>query len=89
MSFELHPPINADKGTAMLELAHDLDAVCYLGDDVGDLQAFAALDVLADKGATTARVAVDSGEAPGELLERADLVVDGPAGALDFLRRLL
>jgi trehalose 6-phosphate phosphatase len=89
MSFELHPPIKADKGTAMLELAEDLEAVCYLGDDLGDLQAFAALDVLGTRGAATARIAVDSGEAPAELLERADVVVDGPPGAVAFLRRLL
>ena len=89
MSVELHPPIDIDKGTAIRDLTSDLDAACYLGDDVGDLQAFVALDELAGRGATTVRVAVNSGEAPGALVERADVVVDGPAGALTFLRRLL
>ncbi|MGH9242777.1 MAG: trehalose-phosphatase [Acidimicrobiales bacterium] len=89
MSFELHPPINADKGTAVHELADGLDAVCYLGDDVGDVQAFTALDELRDKGVSTLRVAVTSEEAPAELLGQADVVVDGPQGALTFLRQLV
>jgi trehalose 6-phosphate phosphatase len=89
MSIELHPPIKIDKGTAVRELAAGLDAVCYMGDDVGDLDAFGALDELAGRMATTVRVAVCSGEAPSALVERADIVVDGPPGAHEFLRRLL
>lgn len=89
MSVELHPPIAIDKGTAIRELAVDLDAVCYLGDDVGDLRAFAALDEMAERGVRCVRVAVRSGEAPSALVDRADLVVEGPAGALGFLRHLL
>jgi trehalose 6-phosphate phosphatase len=89
MSVELHPPIDVNKGTAIRELAVGLAAMCYLGDDVGDLDAFAALDEQAARGATSVRVAVRSGEAPSILVDRADVVVDGPPGALDFLRRLL
>ena len=89
MSVELHPPIDVDKGTAVRQLAAGLEAVCYLGDDVGDLDAFAALDELAGRGVRTVRVAVHSGEAPGALVDRADVVVDGPKGAVEFLRRLL
>jgi hypothetical protein len=33
-------------------------------------------------------VAVRSAEAPPALLAEADLVVEGPAGVLDFLQRL-
>jgi trehalose 6-phosphate phosphatase len=89
MSVELHPPIDVNKGTAIRELSEGLSAMCYLGDDLGDLDAFAALDELAQNGATAVRVAVRSGEAPSILVDRADVVVDSPAGALDFLRRLL
>ncbi|CAN5217214.1 trehalose-phosphatase [soil metagenome] len=87
-SVELHPPISSDKGTTVHDLAEGLSAVCFLGDDHGDLAAFDALDDLARDGVTTVRVAVESDEAPPELVERADAVVDGPAGALDLLRRL-
>ena len=89
MSVELHPPIDADKGTALRPVAADLDAVCFLGDDLGDLAAFDALDELATAGVTTLRVAVASGEAVEELVSRADLVLDGPADAVALLRRLL
>ncbi len=89
MSIELHPPIRADKGTALLELAKGLDAVCFLGDDAGDLPAFDALDELAERGVTVVRVAVTSEEAPQDLLARADLTVEGPAGAAELLRGLL
>jgi trehalose 6-phosphate phosphatase len=88
MSIELHPPVPADKGTALLELAKDSRAVCFIGDDLGDLSAFDALDQLDANGVAVARIGVRSAEAPPELLARADLVVDGPPGTLELLRLL-
>jgi trehalose 6-phosphate phosphatase len=89
MSFELHPPIDVDKGTAVRNLARGIDALCYIGDDVGDLAAFDALDELSGDGVSVLRVAVRSNESNAELLERADLVVDGPEGVRDLLERLV
>lgn len=89
MSVELHPPIDADKGTAVEELAGKLAAVCFVGDDVGDLPAFDALDRLEEKGLHVVRVAVLSPEAPTALVERADVRVDGPAGTVALLESLL
>jgi len=89
MSVELHPPISADKGTAVRDVADGLAAVCFLGDDLGDLPAFAELQTLASEGVATVRIAVRSDEAPDELLDAADLVVDGPEGARDLLQALL
>ena len=89
MSFELHPPIPTDKGTAVRDLTDGLAAVCFLGDDVGDLPAFAELERLAEAGVATVRVAVRSDEAPEALLDSADVVVDGPEGARDLLQQLL
>lgn len=89
MSFELRPPLERDKGTVLAEAAGGRRQVCFLGDDRGDLTAFDALDRMAGAGATVLRVGVDSAEAPAELLERADVVVDGPEGALRLLRGLL
>jgi len=88
MSVELHPPIDVDKGTALLELTGGLGAVCFIGDDAGDLSAFDALDDLALEGVATLRVAVGRDEAPAELLERADLMLDDPADVLTLLREL-
>ena len=88
MSVELHPPLAIDKGTTVRALAAGLGAACFVGDDVGDLPAFAALAELRSNGVATAAVAVRSADAPTEVLDAADVVVDGPAGAVDVLRRL-
>ena len=88
MSVELHPPIDADKGTATEAIVGRAGAVCFVGDDVGDLPAYDALDRLAERGVHTLRVAVGSAEVSSELLRRADLVVDGPPAVLDLLERL-
>ena len=89
MSFELRPPLERDKGTVLAEAAAGRRQVCFLGDDRGDLTAFDTLDRMAAEGATVLRVGIDSPEAPDELLERADIVVEGPEGALRILRGLL
>lgn len=88
-SFEVHPPIRRDKGMAVVEWAPDLDAVACVGDELGDLPAFDGLDVLAARGVSTVRVAVASDEAPPILLNRADHVVEGPAGAQALLEELV
>lgn len=77
MSVELHPPIDSDKGTALLALASGARHVLYAGDDRGDLPAFDALDRLAKDGVHVARVAVGGPELPVELRDRADVVLDG------------
>ena len=89
MSVELHPPVAVDKGTVVLDLAEDLDAVCFLGDDAGDLPAFDALDRLAERGVTVLRAAVHTSEMPSEIADRADVLVNGPDGALELLQALL
>ena len=83
---ELRPPVEADKGTAVRRLLaeRDLRRALYAGDDTTDLDAFAALDGLE----FPLRVAVASDEGPPKLREAADVVVDGPAGVLELLRRL-
>ena len=87
-SVELHPPVTFDKGTIVESAADGLDSACFLGDDVGDLPAFAALDRLRTRGLHTVKVGVRTAEAPSALLDMADVVVDGPPGALALLRTL-
>ncbi|HZA19511.1 MAG TPA: trehalose-phosphatase [Actinomycetota bacterium] len=90
LAFELRPPVEFSKGQIVLHRAREasLKAVAFMGDDRVDIPGFDALDRLEREGTATLRVAVDSAEAPPELIERADVVVNGPAGALDFLERL-
>jgi len=89
MVVELVPPGRPRKGGAVERLAGELEltAVLYAGDDVADLDAFAALDRLRDD-AVTCKVAVRGAEAPASLLEQADLVVEGPSGLVALLEQL-
>jgi len=89
-SVELHPPVELDKGTAIEDAVERrrLRTVLFMGDDLGDLTAFDALDRLAGRGVTGIRVAATTADTPDELVVRADLVVDGPAGAVALLRSL-
>lgn len=89
MSIELHPPVAADKGVVVRELALGARAVLYVGDDVGDLPAFGALGGLRADGATTVGIAVETPELPAEVRSVADGLVAGPAGVTDLLRALL
>jgi trehalose 6-phosphate phosphatase len=86
---ELRPPIEVSKGSALRLLAYGLEAACFLGDDAGDLAAFDMLDQLRDAaGMKVLKVAVASSESPDRLISSADIVVNGPTGALFFLRLL-
>jgi trehalose 6-phosphate phosphatase len=86
MAIELRPPIEIDKGYAVRDLVAGFDVGAFAGDDYGDLPAFAAL---ADANLHTAlRIGVLSEEAPPELREAVDLVVDGPRGLAALLTRL-
>lgn len=90
MVLEVVPPDRPMKGAAVERLAREagLAAVLYAGDDVADLDAFAALDRLAGRGVEVVRVAVAGPETPAELLRRADVVVEGPAGLVALLGEL-
>jgi trehalose 6-phosphate phosphatase len=90
LAFELRPPVEFSKAQIVLHRAREasLKAVAFVGDDRVDIPGFDALDGLEREGALTLRVGVDSAEAPAELIERADVVVNGPAGVLGLLERL-
>ncbi|WP_421118466.1 trehalose-phosphatase [Aquihabitans daechungensis] len=90
MSVELHPPVEADKGTALRALAEGAGAVLYAGDDVGDLPAFAALDDLAQRApfVATLGVVVDGPELPDELRAPHRLVLPDQAAVLALLDAL-
>jgi trehalose 6-phosphate phosphatase len=86
---EVRPP-GFDKRGALLSLCEPApSAVLFAGDDLGDLPAFDAVDELAAQGVPGVRVCSASDGGPPSLRERADLVVDGPAGVVALLRSLL
>jgi trehalose 6-phosphate phosphatase len=79
-----------DKGTVVRGLVEDLGAggVLFAGDDLGDLEAFAAVEDLRDQGLPTLLVCSASDE-ESALLARSDVVVKGPDGVLELLRTLV
>ncbi|MHB8188974.1 MAG: trehalose-phosphatase [Ferrimicrobium sp.] len=84
-AFELSRSNNENKGTALARVTHSLDAVVYIGDDLGDLAAFDYLHERARHGCVVCTIAVDSSELPDALRTRADLLVSGVAGVTKIL----
>jgi trehalose 6-phosphate phosphatase len=80
-----------DKGRSLRSFIDDRgtrpSAVLFAGDDLGDLAAFDAVDVLRAEGVPGVLVCSGSTEVTA-LAGRADLVVDGPAGVVDLLGSL-
>lgn len=79
----------AHKGMAVERMAAEVGAAgfAFAGDDLGDLEAFEAVEMLGKQGLAALRVCSASRE-QSALLELADVVVHGPDGVLAFLRRL-
>jgi trehalose 6-phosphate phosphatase len=64
------------------------EAALYAGDDLNDVPAFDALEVLAKDGMPISRIAVVGEETPEELVAKADLTVAGPEELVALLREL-
>lgn len=82
-------PAGADKGSALRALAAERtpSAVGFVGDDLGDLAAFAAVEGMRRAGTPGLLVCSGSTEETA-LAARADLVVDGPDGVVALLSAL-
>jgi trehalose 6-phosphate phosphatase len=88
---EVAPEQGPSKGDVVRRVAGEerLRGILYAGDDLPDLEAFAAVDELRRSGVVGISIAVRSANAPAVVLEAADLVVDGPAELVELLRGLL
>lgn len=86
---EVRPPVAIDKGRAVRLLleGRGVSAALYAGDDRTDLDGFEALVRLAAEGEleTVVRVGVASDEGPPEIVEQADLAVEGVDGFIGVL----
>jgi len=80
---------SAHKGLVVERLAEEVGAGGFLfaGDDLGDLEAFEAVTALGQQGVATLLVCSASHEEE-TLVTLADVVVEGPDGVLELLRRL-
>jgi trehalose 6-phosphate phosphatase len=89
--WELAPIGAGGKGDAVTALLAEVTptAAMYAGDDLADLDGFAALDRYADASSVLVRkVAVLGDETPVLLREAADVLVEGPPGLVEMLRGL-
>ncbi|HET6561790.1 MAG TPA: trehalose-phosphatase [Marmoricola sp.] len=88
MVVEVRAP-GMNKGNAVRELQRELDAdaMMFVGDDLGDVQAFEAIIALRREGMVGLLVCSGSEEQQA-LVELADVVVDGPDGVMELLRQL-
>jgi trehalose 6-phosphate phosphatase len=89
MVIELRAP-GMNKGNAVRTLQKELraDAMMFVGDDLGDVEAFEAVADLRRRGMSGLLVCSGSEEQEA-LLELSDVVVDGPAGVVAFLEGLV
>jgi trehalose 6-phosphate phosphatase len=89
---EIRPPVPFDKGLAVREILRRSGsrAALFGGDDATDLDAFDALDALVSEGKLdgAVRVGVRSEEGPSQIVDRADVVVDGVEGFIRVLEAL-
>jgi trehalose 6-phosphate phosphatase len=91
MVFELAPAGESRKGGAVTRIVRETGAraALYAGDDLPDLEAFAALDALGQEGISTVKIAVGGAETPTALTDAADVVVAAPRELVELLRTLL
>ncbi|HEX7738459.1 MAG TPA: trehalose-phosphatase [Marmoricola sp.] len=84
-------PRGIDKGAALTALVAETAArvVVYIGDDVGDLPAYSAVETMRGSGAieglTVAVVDPADSDVPALVADRADLVLDGPTAVVAWL----
>jgi trehalose 6-phosphate phosphatase len=85
MVIEVRAP-GMDKGEAVRRLQKELraDAFMFVGDDLGDVEAFRAVTDLRNRGMLGLLVCSASDEQPA-LTELADVVVEGPDGVMELL----
>ncbi len=92
MVFELRPPIEVDKGSALLALieSYRLDAAVFLGDDTTDVDALKMARNLREQGVCYAvGIGVESADMPAAVQESADLMASGVSGVESFMGWLL
>jgi trehalose 6-phosphate phosphatase len=96
---EVRPPVKIDKGAGIRRLLREsaeseglsISTAVYVGDDMTDIDAFTGLRAIVEEGELSSAVcaAVSSEEAPAELVDAADISLDGESGVRGLLEALL
>lgn len=88
---ELRPPLQINKGTAIVRLAERLgiNSAIAIGDDMTDVDMFEGIEELRRSGMPVATIAVWSEEASAALLEATDYCVRGVPAVEQLLESIL
>jgi trehalose 6-phosphate phosphatase len=88
---EVRPPMVLDKGRAVERLVsgHDLEGVLYIGNDLGDVDAFEAVQAMRDQATCYGAAVGVQGEWTSSEVSKADMLVQGIPGVESLLSWLL
>ena len=88
---EVLPPLAIDKGTSLRSFAERfaLRGLVFAGDDRTDLDAVLEIARLRKKGLATVAIVVRQADTLPQLLENADIVVDGVPGMVEILGEIV
>jgi trehalose 6-phosphate phosphatase len=88
---EVLPPVDLNKGTSLRTFAErfDLRGLVFAGDDRTDLDAVLEAALLRERGMATLSIAVRQADTLPQLLEKADIVVDGVPGMVKLLGEMV
>jgi trehalose 6-phosphate phosphatase len=91
MVVEIKVPLAIHKGQALLEFMrhYDLQGIIYAGDDRTDLDPITEIARLQKEGVAAISIVVQHSDTLPELLERADIVVQGVEGMVELLREIV
>jgi trehalose 6-phosphate phosphatase len=87
---EIRPPLAINKGTALHRFAERfaLRGLVFAGDDRTDLDAVLMVARLQQEGLAALSIAVRQPETAQDLLDSADMVVEGVPGMVDLLKKM-
>jgi trehalose 6-phosphate phosphatase len=88
---EIRPPLAIHKGMALRQFVqrNELRSLVFAGDDLTDLDAMLEIPELRREGLAALAIAAHHDDTPPELLQRADIVVDGVPGMVALLRDIV
>ena len=88
---EVRAPLAINKGYALRQFVQRLGlrAAIFAGDDRTDFDAVVEISRLREEGTAALSIVVQHADTPPELLEHADIVVQGVEGMVDLLRKMV
>ncbi len=91
MIFEVRPPVNWHKGSAVGWLIEEqkLEAAIFFGDDLTDVDGFRSIAAARERGCQAVAIGVINPESHPSVAETADVCIDGVASTAEVLQWIL